>query len=156
LGIRGMIKSSKVSAKIKTASDLIKYISRLPIKAPVADRFEKDLVRLDLSDRDRRWYRHQKEHWLGWLGDYGGPGYYGRQASTKRHASMIYNRIKNPAMLLWLVDASGVSPAVVRKARLAGLKAKPNFSSESGAIRAVAHWELVEEALTKKSKSKRS
>jgi hypothetical protein len=28
-------------------------------------------------DRDGVWYRTQKEHWLGWLSQYHGPGAYG-------------------------------------------------------------------------------
>src|SRR5712691_3569246 len=40
----------------------IRAIKQLPSDRPVEDR--------------RKWYKTQKEHWLGWLGDYHGPGAY--------------------------------------------------------------------------------
>ena len=55
----------------------------------------------------RVWYRTQKEHWLGWLEGYDGPGAYGR-TQANRDAKFAYNHIVEPKMLLWLVDAAGV------------------------------------------------
>ena len=56
------------------------------------------------------WYRTQKEHWLGWLGEYHGPGAYGRAPSEERDARFVYNHIVCPEMLLWLIEASGGEP----------------------------------------------
>jgi hypothetical protein len=39
---------------------------------------------------DGAWYRSQKEHWLGWLAEYDGPGAYGRSAKTPRDAQYAY------------------------------------------------------------------
>ena len=44
-------------------------IERLPEDAP--------------RDRDGVWYRTQKEHWLGWLSQYEGPGAYGRTGPAR-------------------------------------------------------------------------
>jgi hypothetical protein len=141
------LKSKKTIFAIVTHTELLKAIKRLAVKATIADKFEKDLITLEMSDIDRRWYRHQKEHWIGWLRDYASEGYYGRKKETKRSARLIYGRIGNPAMLLWLVDASGVSRTLVRKARLAALKASDSYNTQCGAIRRVVPWALVEEAL---------
>jgi hypothetical protein len=145
--MRDSFKSKKTNALIVTHTELLRAIKRLAVKATIADKFEKDLIKLDMSDIDRRWYRHQKEHWIGWLSEYATEGYYGRKNETKRSAGLVYGRIKNPAMLLWLVDASGVSRTVVRKARLAALKASDSYNTQCGAIRRVVPWELVEDAL---------
>ena len=37
------------------------------------------------------WYTSQKQHWLGWLRDYSGPGAYGRKAKAARGARFVYN-----------------------------------------------------------------
>ena len=132
---------------IKTPDELRNAIETLQVKTPIADQFEKDLVRLKKSDKDRRWYTTQKEHWLGCLAEYAGPGYYGRQESAKRTAEHVFNRIMNPAMILWLIDASGVAREVVESAKQAALEAKSSYASQCGAIRRVAPWNLVLQAL---------
>jgi hypothetical protein len=102
------------------------------------------------SDRERvtpgKWYLTQKEHWLGWLDDYHGPGYYGRQASTPRNARFAYNHIVEVEMLLWLAKASGVSASRLAKARAAA-RAVPSRQAKSGAVRQIIPWEVIEEAL---------
>ena len=47
-------------------------------------------------DRDGVWYRSQKEHWLGWLSQYHGPGAYGRRGGDL-DAKYAYNHIVNPS-----------------------------------------------------------
>jgi hypothetical protein len=61
------------------------------------------------------WYRSQKEHWLGWLSEYDGPGYYGRK-NPDRSAEFVYNHINCAPMVLWLGEASGISIAKLRAA----------------------------------------
>lgn len=73
----------------------------------------REAIKLLPSDRRRctpgKWYWTQKEHWLGWLGAYYGPGYYNRKDSSRRDAEFAYNHIVEVKMLLWLATASGVS-----------------------------------------------
>lgn len=69
-----------------TISQFIQAIRRLPSDPPV--------------DSPQTWYRTQKEHWLGWLGDYEGPGAYKRKTGVKRDAKYAYNHIVCPE-LLW-------------------------------------------------------
>jgi hypothetical protein len=124
-------------------SSLAATIKNFSVKAPVTARFEKELVRRGTSDIDRRWYATQKEHWLGWLGEYSGAGHYGRQnATTKATGEQVYNRIVNPAMLLWLVEASGTDKAIVEAAMKASLEAK-TYAAQSAAIRRIAPWAAI-------------
>lgn len=58
---------------------------------------------------DGAWYRSQKEHWLGWLSEYDGPGAYGRTDATQRNGAYIYNHIQCAPMLFWLSEALGAS-----------------------------------------------
>lgn len=92
------------------------------------------------------WYRSQKEHWLGWLGSYDGPGGYGRKVHSGRDARFVYNHVVNPQMLFWLVEASGVESAFVDKAREYE-QAGPSLMSQSAWIRRHVKWETVEAAL---------
>src|SRR5262245_11407403 len=55
-----------------TVAALRRAISRLPSDKPVVT--------------PGKWYKTQKEHWLGWLSEYHGPGAYGRRADTRRDA----------------------------------------------------------------------
>jgi hypothetical protein len=56
---------------------------------------------------DDAWYRSQKEHWLGWLAGYYGPGAYGRSGKSPRTAKYAYNHIQCAPMLFWLAEALG-------------------------------------------------
>ncbi len=117
---------------------------------PISIRRFRDAIERLPSDRARvipgKWYRTQKEHWLGWLDEYHGPGYYGRQASTPRNARFAYNHIVEVEMLLWLAKASGISASRLAKARTAE-RAAPSLQAKSGAVRKIIPWEMIEEAL---------
>jgi hypothetical protein len=90
----------------------------------------------------RKWYLTQKEHWIGWLSDYNGPGAYGRQTGVKHDAKFAYNHIVEPLMLIYLADASGVDPKLVKAAKRACAKGT-TLMQKSGAIRAVIPWESI-------------
>lgn len=66
-----------------------------------------------------KWYRTQKQHWLGWLRDYRGSGYYGRQTLIRRDARFAYNHIVEVKMLSWLSQAAGVPSSTLTEARKA-------------------------------------
>lgn len=117
----------------RSPSDLIRAISRLPEDEPVDD--------------PRKWYRTQKEHWLRWLSQYGGPGTYGRKGGPNRDARFVYNHIVEPKMLLWLIEAAGLDPGKVEEARRDAAEAGPSMMAKSGAIRRRVPWEDVARAL---------
>jgi len=121
-------------------------IAKLPATPPITDTFERNLRKLRIWGEAPVWYSTQKEHWLGWLKGYSGPGFYERK-NWNRNAEFVYNHIVCPPMVLWLGEASGISPGLVRKAKQAALHAKPNLSAQAAAIRKVIPWGLIEDRL---------
>jgi hypothetical protein len=129
-----------------TPRALASKIAKLPATPPITTAFERDLKKLRTWGGASVWYSTQKEHWLGWLKEYSGPGFYERK-NWSRDAEFVYNHIVCPPMVLWLGEASGISAGLVRKARQAALHAKPNLSAQAAAIRKVIPWGLIESIL---------
>jgi hypothetical protein len=94
----------------------------------------------------KKWYLTQKEHWLGWLAEYDGPGAYGRQTGVQRDAKYAYNHIVEPEMLLYLASASGVDCALVVAANQAFAE-RTTLMQASGTIRKIIPWETIAKAL---------
>lgn len=112
----------------RSVAALLRAIRELPEDAPVAD--------------PKKWYLTQKQHWIAWLGEYAGPGAYGRDASKKRDARFAYNHIVEPKMLLWLIEASGLEARAARR-----VDKGDTMMRQSAAIRKVVPWEEVEQQL---------
>ena len=116
----------------RSIAAFIKAIEKLPSDEPVVT--------------PGKWYRTQKEHWLGWLREYDGPGYYGRLPSTRRSARLAYTRIGEPKMLLWLIDAAGLGvhlPAAARTPR----QTSGDMRKQAALIRERVPWAVVARAL---------
>jgi hypothetical protein len=129
-----------------TPQRLRRKIAQLQESQSVTARFEAAIVGRKSRKRDP-WYGSQKEHWLGWLKEYDGPGYYGRQ-SWGVSAEAVYNRVVNPSMVLWLGEAAGVSQRIVEAAAEAALAGKPSMAAQSGAIRRLIPWSMIADCLT--------
>jgi len=131
-----------------TPKQLSSEIRKLNEKGSATASFEHILTKRGIWDRNGVWYTTQKQHWLGWLKEYDGPGYYGRK---KRHpsAQFAYNHIVCPPMLLWLGEASGVQRTKVLEAKRAALSAGASLPALSAAIRRVIPWQTIETRLTK-------
>jgi hypothetical protein len=110
--------------------------------------FERVLAGRGIWNSRRAWYTSQKEHWLGWLSEYHGPGYYGRK-NCHRSADFAYNHIVCPPMVLWLGEALGIPKSTVAKARRNALAAGPHFAAQCAAIRKVISWVMIEERVSK-------
>ena len=93
-----------------------------------------------------KWYKTQKEHWLGWLCEYQGPGAYARQVGKKRDAKFAYNHIVENKMLLWIIKAARVNPRLVKAAQSASDRAK-TMQEKSAAIRKHVPWKEVSAVL---------
>jgi hypothetical protein len=93
-----------------------------------------------------KWYKTQKEHWLGWLREYDGPGAYDRLVTKKRNAQFAYNHIVESKMLLWLIQAAGVKKNLVKLAKSACDQAT-TMHQKSAAIRKHVSWDVLERAL---------
>jgi hypothetical protein len=128
-----------------TPQQLRARILKLKESHPLAAHFE-DAIRQRKTRKKDVWYSSQKEHWLGWLKEYDGPGFYGRETWDVT-AETVYNRVVNPAMVLWLGAAAGVPRARVQEAIDAALAAKPSMSAQSGAIRKFIPWSLIAQYL---------
>ena len=98
-----------------------------------------------LNARTGAWYLTQKEHWLGWLRQYGAPGVYGKTQRV-RDAKFAYNHVFNPYMLLWLARAAGVGADLIEAAQRAVVPESTPIQ-KSGAIRRHVRWAEVAEAL---------
>jgi hypothetical protein len=90
----------------------------------------------------RVWYTTQKEHWLGWLDAYDGPGAYGRVSTARRDARYAYNHIVNYQMLEWLARAAGADAATMRAVQ-AATKTGTTLQQKSAAIRRVVPWDQM-------------
>ena len=107
----------------------------------------------DPPERSNVWYLTQKEHWLGWLGDYHGPSAYGRDASKRRDARYVYNHIVNWEMLEWLIRAAGADTATMNAVRVAS-KHGTRLQEKAAAIRRVVPWETIAHMLWSQQRSR--
>jgi hypothetical protein len=108
-----------------TPKTLARKIKRLRIKAPITESYERALIKRGVWSKEDVWYTTQKEHWLGWLSEYDGPGAYDRKTLSGRSAEFVFNHINCPPMLLWLIEAVGLPREQVLAARC---PAKPRCS----------------------------
>src|SRR5215210_1404260 len=124
------------------------------MRRPVSSRRFIKAIQALPSDEPRAYpkksYTTQKEHWIGWLRDYHGPGAYGRHPETRRDAEYVYNHIVEVEMLLWLIEAAGVEPSLVSAARRSASKVNA-LASKSAAVRKHVPWAEVESVLWKRA-----
>ena len=106
----------------------------------------RNAIKLLPADRPKntpgKWYRTQKEHWLGWLREYDGPGFYGRTSRVKRDARFAYNHIVESKMLLWVIRAAGVPSRRLAEARRDERNAR-SMQAKSSAVRKSVPWEIL-------------
>lgn len=127
-----------------TAVGLRKLINKLPQDGNYTVKLEEAI---ELRRKGRSiWYRSQKEHWLGWLKEYNGPGAYGRM-NWDHDAEYIYDHIQCAPMLLWLGEALGLSDRVLRKASHAAIASGNNSARQCSALRKEIPWLAIAVAM---------
>jgi len=120
-------------------------IEKLPSHSQLSQKLEAHPL---LAINRDPWYKSQKEHWLGWLGDYDGPGFYQRKTHARRDAKYIYNHIMCSPMLLYLPEALGVSTELIRNAYDAVIKAKsPKMAKQCAIVRSIIPFQVIDEKL---------
>lgn len=92
------------------------------------------------------WYKSQKEHWLGWLGDYEGSGAYGRNTGVSRDARFAYNHVVCPGLLMYLIRAIRLRPELVTVSEQAN-QTGGTLIAKAGAIRKAVPWSKIYQAL---------
>ncbi|WP_439396704.1 hypothetical protein ACRQ5Q_07285 [Bradyrhizobium sp. PMVTL-01] len=130
--------------KEPTIKQLLHAIRRLPAKMPETDR-------LSTSNYDTH-----KDHWLGWAGGYNDPegGYYGRSDTTITGARTLFQRLNCGPMIIWLAEAAGESPELIRKA-IKDMERRGNGRAQTEAKIAREHllWERIVSLVFKKSET---
>ncbi len=99
----------------------------------------------DPNSYSRQMDRTQKDHWLGWLDGYFGPGYYGRK-NWNRDAKFAYNHVVCPELLLYLVRAIPLRADLVEAAEIA-YQSGSTLMAKAAAIRKVVPWSEIYQAL---------
>ena len=128
-----------------TPSELHKVIIRLDPAGPIHMQLETDLwAGVGLG---KAWYSSQKEHWLGWLGAYNGPGAYGRANWSNRSAEFVYNHIQCAPMLVWLAEAVGVPSDRLKAACVDVTKSGARYAAQCGAFRRAVPWAKIRECI---------
>jgi len=142
-------KSLERTGRIKhmTPLQLRQKIKRFEAAPPITLSFERALTKQGTRSADGVWYTSQKEHWLGWLSEYDGPGAYGRKTSVVRSAEFAFKHVVCPPMVLWLGEASGVNTSLMMQAKKAALGASRKLQGKCAAIRNIVPWSMIEESL---------
>lgn len=114
-----------------TPAQLREAIRNLPTRQPIADA----LFKAHWPERRQRWFRHQQEHWIGWLTEHDRRG--------TMTAERVYDFIQSPPMLLWLAQASGCPETLVSEAAHAALRYHRSRKRECNAIRELIPWAMI-------------
>ena len=132
-----------------TPKELRRRIKRLPADTPRHKAME---AALREGVGFGAWYGSQKEHWLGWLADYTGPGAYGRRAATRtRDAAYVWTHTQCPPMLFWLVEALGFPDPELAACYDRVIAAGPNGAARCATLRKDFPWARVETLLKEKT-----
>jgi hypothetical protein len=129
--------------------DFLKKIETLPERAPLTSKF---ITALEKKYREPGlFYRKHKNQWQRWVGDHkkNPKGLY-RRMKGGRPARFIYNQLKNPLMLLWLIEACGTSKDLVQAAIRTALYLSDSLQLQCAVIRHVMPWDMVEKQLNRR------
>jgi hypothetical protein len=89
-----------------------------------------------------RHHDSHRDHWIKWLREYDGPGYYNRK-NANRDAAYIYSHVQSAGMVVYLGEAAGVSTNVVTHAFIVATTSPGNRSAVTAATRRIMPWAMV-------------
>jgi hypothetical protein len=88
-----------------------------------------------------------KSQWIGWLEEYLERGYYDRKNAVD-DAQWAYQHLNNGRMIVWLNEAAGEDPRIIRVAIIAMAEREPP-QTEAKYARLVLPWDGAAELLFK-------
>lgn len=118
--------------------DFVRVLQKLEPHLPISDQFE-----LDRPQKTGAWWSIQKEHMVTWFGnqDSLGSGAFTRQV-VNTSAKTTYNRLLCPAAFVWMAEALGEDPVVVRAAADAA-RDEANARKRPGLLRRHLTWARI-------------
>lgn len=128
--------------------ELKRHIGTFRSELPISKTFEEN-ARVGVGFQGK-WYRSQREHWLGWISVKERKDGIDLASS---HARRRWSGLSSPPMLIWLAEAAGVAPELVERAAAAAASVIGGSGKESAraakAVRDVLRWEEVETKLSR-------
>jgi hypothetical protein len=121
-------------------SELAAIVNGLDRRQPLSDSFE-----CPPDGSSSRW-DSQKDHLLGWMSGYDGPGAY-RRKQPGQDARFLYNHLRCAPALLFLAEALGEEKGTLHAAMNAVLAAPKNPSSQCAAFRLIVPWSRIEDLI---------
>lgn len=118
--------------------DFARVLQRLEPHLPISDAYERDHPQVRVA-----WWSSQKEHMTRWfsLQDSHGSGTFMRE-EPNTSARTTYNRLLCPAAFVWMAEALGEDPAVVKSAADAA-RDEPSARKRSGLLRRHLPWQRI-------------
>jgi hypothetical protein len=130
------VKNKPHAIRSYSIRELLLAVRRLPATMPESDRLSKG------------GYDTHRDHWIGWLEEYDGPGYYGR-SNWDRDARYVYQHLNNGHMIVWLNEAAGESLVTIRATIAAMLRGGQQKARMAGIARSYLPWERAAKLLFK-------
>jgi hypothetical protein len=116
--------------------ELLLAVKRLPPRMPASEALHKS------------GYDTHQDHIVGWLQEYNGPGFYGRSDTTISDARTVYQRFACAPALLWLLEAAGESPPLIRATiREMEMRGNGRAQTEAKIVRDRHPWERAAQLL---------
>ena len=138
------------SANTLSIQELLQYVADYPTSPPRTVALEQK-IQIGTGFHGK-WYRSQKEHWLGYLG-YKRALWIskGRGDYFLENAKGYWNRTHCFPMLFWLAECAEVEPGILDEAELVAQevtsKIRADHPSHGKAAREVLPWTLVEQKI---------
>src|SRR5260370_1381280 len=120
---------------------LLQAVRRLPAATPQSDHLYKS------------GYPTHRDHWIGWLKEDNGPGYYGRR-HWDRDARFVYQHLCFGPMIVCLNEPAGEEPALMKRTMRAMQRGEQSKQTKARSARSLLPWERAASLLFKRSARK--
>lgn len=130
--------TSRPDVRDMHVSDFARILAHLEPHPPITEAYD-DVA----GQRQGVWYTSQRQHMVSWFRGQltRGSGRYTR-AEPNPSARTTYNRLFSPGAIIWIAEALGEEPTVVRNAADAA-QAEPNLKKRPGILRKHLPWNRI-------------